>query len=640
MRYLIVFILALAAGCPVFCQVSGAEYFIDADPGYTKATSLPVTAGTNITANFTVALASQTNGVHILGTRSRDAQGRWSHTNLRSFYVLPAAATTIAATEYFIDTDPGYGKSTTASAVAIKNDSFAFVFPLSAYSNGFHTLGIRSRDNAGRWSHTYLDGFYVLPASADSVVSTEYFVDTDPGYGKATTATIALSADGSRQFLLPLSSYSHGFHTLGIRNRDNAGRWSHTYQYVFVIAGNNTTANIVKLQYYYSGNGATDSIYTYTVPSPAPSVSLSFTANLSELTANGDYDMHIIAISNDGSQSPEIVKHLRVCNGDPAKASFTYTNTGTQASFTNTSTAATTYAWNFGDGTTANLASPVHTYSNQGTYNVSLIATNTCNSDTAIQAVIISNNSVRVTAKAFLAGPYFTSASLMTDSLRTKGLIPVNEPYTGLGFTTVNSSAGKTVSTEVLNRTGSTAITDWIWIELRNSTNNLQVVASRPALIRRDGNIVDSDGVSPVFFANVTPGNYYVVVRHRNHLGVMSRNAISLTQTAVTVDFTQASFATYGTGAQQTINNVTAMWAGDANGNTKVSYNGSANDKNAVLGVVGLSTSNNVVVAYARADCNMDGRVSYNGSNNDKNKILGSVGLSTSNNVITEQLPK
>ena len=46
------------------------------------------------------------------------------------------------------------------------------------------------------------------------------------------------------------------------------------------------------------------------------------------------------------------------------------------ATFTNLSSNATSYFWNFGDGNTSNLSNPINIYTDSGSYNVTLIATN------------------------------------------------------------------------------------------------------------------------------------------------------------------------------------------------------------------------------------------------------------------------
>jgi len=71
----------------------------------------------------------------------------------------------------------------------------------------------------------------------------------------------------------------------------------------------------------------------------------------------------------------------------PGVASFGFTPSGLNVAFNNTSTNGSTYYWDFGDGTTSTLQSPSHTYAIGSLYNVMLITTNACNSDTAYQAV-------------------------------------------------------------------------------------------------------------------------------------------------------------------------------------------------------------------------------------------------------------
>lgn len=62
-------------------------------------------------------------------------------------------------------------------------------------------------------------------------------------------------------------------------------------------------------------------------------------------------------------------------------AGFTYTVEGLAAAFTNTSSGATAYLWSFGDGITATVEHPVHTYAAGGSYDVTLLASNSSCSD-------------------------------------------------------------------------------------------------------------------------------------------------------------------------------------------------------------------------------------------------------------------
>ncbi|WP_276482472.1 MBG domain-containing protein [Paraflavitalea pollutisoli] len=244
-----------------------------------------------------------------------------------------------------------------------------------------------------------------------------------------------------------------------------------------------------------------------------------------------------------------------------------------------------------------------------------------------------------VSAKAFLHGPYVAATGNMTDSLRKKGLIPTIDPYPALGFGTASGPAA-TISPVHLTTTGDTAIVDWIWLELRSSSNPAQVVAGRAALLRKNGSIVELGNDRPVYFPNLADGSYYIAIRHRNHLGVMTAAPVALNSSMPTViDFSSPATMTWGTDARNNVGGVMTLWSGDANGDGVVSYNGANNDKNAILGQVGMTTSNNILVIYNRADVNMDGVVKYNGAINDKNAVLGVVGLPTPNRTITQQLP-
>lgn len=89
----------------------------------------------------------------------------------------------------------------------------------------------------------------------------------------------------------------------------------------------------------------------------------------------------------------------------------------------------------------------------------------------------------------------------------------------------------------VLNTTGSSAVVDWVLVELRNATTPSVIVASRALLLQANGNVVDVDG-SPNILFSLPEANYHVAIKHRTHLAVRTKNPEMLSDVPKTIDFT------------------------------------------------------------------------------------------------------
>jgi len=167
--------------------------------------------------------------------------------------------------------------------------------------------------------------------------------------------------------------------------------------------------------------------------------------------------------------------------------------------------------------------------------------------------------------KVLLQGPLNESTGLMNDDLRSLQYIPLQEPYTSIAnFVHAGDGGGELTNTSVLGENGNNSIVDWVFIELRSAIAPTSVIATKSALLQRDGDVVDLDGVSPVAFTDML-GSYYVAIDH-------------------------IFFELFLT-----------LWAANPNG--EISYN-------------------SVLDGYFNSDTNMDGQVKFQGPRNDIDALI------------------
>ncbi|HAB53869.1 MAG TPA: hypothetical protein DCE80_17110 [Ignavibacteriales bacterium] len=123
--------------------------------------------------------------------------------------------------------------------------------------------------------------------------------------------------------------------------------------------------------------------------------------------------------------------------------------------------------------------------------------------------------------KVFLQGPYSGSGE-MTTQLNSSNYLPNEQPYDSSPW---NHNGVEKVTDNFF--TTNQDIVDWVLVELRTGTAPSSTIARRAALLNKFGKVVGLDGARPLRFG-LPPGNYYVVIRHRNHLDVMSAIPVTM----------------------------------------------------------------------------------------------------------------
>lgn len=171
------------------------------------------------------------------------------------------------------------------------------------------------------------------------------------------------------------------------------------------------------------------------------------------------------------------------------------------------------------------------------------------------------NLGVQVSLTVFLPGPLDCASGMMQTDLLTGGLLPAAQPYADDRFLgTPLFHTGPETSTFPTGQT-----VDWVLVDLRSAETPDTRVSRQAALLEADGQIRSALG-GVLVFPGVPAGEYYVVVRHRNHLPLMTAAPVTLSALSLAYEFpTQGAF---GLNAQVLPFNCAGPWAmrgGDGN---------------------------------------------------------------------------
>ncbi len=251
--------------------------------------------------------------------------------------------------------------------------------------------------NAGG-SHSITQSGYVVAEVLPTVGFTLSTDGLNAQFFNTTSGTVnSYSWNFGDGFVSNLANPSHtysapGNYTVTLSATNNCGTATHSTTVIVSAAPTagftaDVTSGCVPLTVNFqdlSSSNSTNWSWTFEGGSPAnssvPNPTVSF-------PSAGTYNVSLVVSNSAGSNGLTRTNYITV--SDVPTAGFSASITNSTVNFTNTTIDGVSYVWNFGDGTNSIAFSPTHTYPEDGTYSVILIASNGCGSNTLIQSVTI-----------------------------------------------------------------------------------------------------------------------------------------------------------------------------------------------------------------------------------------------------------
>lgn len=221
---------------------------------------------------------------------------------------------------------------------------------------------------------------------------------------------------------------------------------------------------------------------------------------------------------------------------------------------------------------------------------------NRLNHSITIQDILI------LKAKVLLEGAYQTNSEELSNQLQANNLIPNISPFT-------NAFPWQSPLVPNLNTIPNNAI-DWLLIEILD--NEYNAIKQTLAFLDKNGQLLDLTGNIGLSLGDIVANQpYYVILRHRNHLDIMSNEPLLFSEEQ-THDFTTPENVRAGTEQLAHLGNEKyAMLAGDINGNGVITVD----DLNIFTEQAGLLNN------YLSGDCNLDGNITVSDFNLYKNNV-------------------
>ena len=167
---------------------------------------------------------------------------------------------------------------------------------------------------------------------------------------------------------------------------------------------------------------------------------------------------------------------------------------------------------------------------------------------------------------AFLEGPY--NGATLNTYLNEQDVLPLTQPYSAEPWFYAGTESVDAIPNEF--------VVDWVLLEIRESTGDAStatadsIVARKAGFLLADGSIVDIDGESEILIPTAFTDNVYVVVYHRNHIRIMSADALAVVNGVYVYDFTDAATKAYDSQQKEIGSGVFGMYASDIDSDGEV----------------------------------------------------------------------
>jgi len=208
-------------------QITQAEYYIDDDPGFGNGTAIDVSAPTDLLETNVAVPVDLSIGIHTLFVRTKDENGVWSLSDGRPFFTYIPYSGQITQAEYFIDGDPGFGNGTALSITNGSEINLDAELTTSSTPIGNHIVGIRTKNEQGKWSLTDFRAFHIYRSAQLPITAAEYYIGDDPGFGNGIALPIVVDGNAADiNAAIDVTGLPLGEYTISIRVLNQNGSWS------------------------------------------------------------------------------------------------------------------------------------------------------------------------------------------------------------------------------------------------------------------------------------------------------------------------------------------------------------------------------------------------------------------------------